>query len=338
MHVHADCSAPRASASRALKRRDGASRALVLLIGIFTFLIGSHALLPERAQAGDCSDYEDKSLCREAISYESARGLGLGTGVRATGVSTSALAYSPGALALGNLYHIEGNIDYIGVGDAVALGGGVVDSSTSKLGAGLGLRGFLSGDGGYDGLDGRLGLGFALAEAFAIGLGGRYISVSQEEPDPEEDDELRDVEVAQGFTLDASLRVIPTEGLQIDIAALNFVDLKESEVPVTIATGMAFAVGDAFSLGADVLIDVSTFDNPSLTVGGGLEFLAANMVPLRGGYRGDLARKTHAVTVGIGYNDAQVGFDIGLRQNVASPNDAIKNETRVMAAVRYFVN
>jgi hypothetical protein len=305
---------------------------------MFTFLIGSHALTPARARAGDCSELPDKEECNEAISYESARGLGLGTGVRATGVSTSALAYSPGALALGNLYHIEGNIDYIGVGNAVALGGGVVDSSTSKLGAGLGLRGFLSGDGGYDGLDGRLGLGFALSEAFAIGLAGRYISVSQEQPNEEEDGELHDVQIAQGFTLDASLRVIPTEGLQIDIAALNFVDLKESEVPVTIASGMAFAVGDSFSLGADVLVDVSSFDNPALTIGGGVEFLAANVVPLRGGYRGDLMRKTHAVTVGIGYNDAQVGFDIGLRQNVASAYEKIKNETRVMAAVRYFVN
>lgn len=325
-------------------RRQAAStartRTRTLLIGIFTLLIGSHVLSPERALAGECSGIGDKSECTEAVSFESARGLGLGAGVRATGVSTSALAYSPGALALGNLYHIEGNIDYIGVGDAVALGGAVVDSSTSKLGAGLGLRGFLSGDGGYDGLDGHIGLGLALSEAFAIGLAGRYISLTEERlrENDDGDEELRDIELAQGFTLDASLRVIPTEGFQIDIAALNFVDIEASEVPVTIASSMAFAVADSFSLGADVLVDVSTFDDPALIVGGGIEFLAASMVPLRGGYRGDLGRKTHAVTAGIGYNDAQVGFDIGLRQNVASPNDKIKNETRVMAAVRYFVN
>jgi hypothetical protein len=237
---------------------------------------------------------------------------------------------------MGNLYHMEGNIDYIGVGDAVALGAGVVDSSTSKLGAGLGLRGFLSGDGGYDGLDGRLGLGLSLSDAFAIGLAGRYISLSREGLNL--DDEPTDIELAQGFTLDASLRVIPTEGVQIDIAALNFVDLEEAEVPVTIASGLAFAVGDQLSLGADILVDVSTFGDPALIVGGGLEFLAGNAIPLRGGYRGDLGRKTHAITAGIGYNDAQVGFDIGLRQNVASPNDNIKNETQVMAAIRYFVH
>lgn len=305
---------------------------------MFTFLIGSYVLAPARAHATDCKNFENKENCPEAVAVESARGVGLGTGVRATAVSSSALAYSPGALSLGNLYHIEGNIDYIGVGDAVALGGAVVDSSTSKLGAGIGLRGFLSGDGGYDGLDGRLGLGLSLSDAFALGLAGRYISLTHELPDPDEDDELRDVKLAQGFTLDASLRVTLAQGFQIDVAALNFVDLESAEVPVTIASGMAFAVGETLSLGADVLVDVSTFDDPAITVGGGLEFLAGDAIPLRGGYRGDIARKTHAITAGIGYNDAQVGFDIGLRQNVASPNENVKNETRVMASVRYFVH
>jgi len=56
--------------------------------------------------------------------------------------------YSPGAVAVGNLYHIEGMIDYLGNFNTVALGGAVVDSSTSKLGAGLAIRGFLSGEGG----------------------------------------------------------------------------------------------------------------------------------------------------------------------------------------------
>jgi hypothetical protein len=302
------------------------------IIGILMLLIGSLALLPARADASDCRGAEGdaRQNCPVAISYESARGIALGTGVRATSVSTSALAYSPGALSLGNLYHIEGNIDYIGAGDAVALGGGVVDSSTSKLGAGIGLRGFLSGDGGYDGLDGRVGLGLALSDAFAIGLAGRYITVST---DRMEGDDTTSETLAQGFTMDASLRVIPADGLQIDVAALNFIDLEESEVPVTIATSLAFAVADSFSIGADLLADLSTFDKASLIVGGGLEFLAGNAIPLRAGYRGDLARESHAVTAGIGYIDAQVGFDIGLRQDVAGTD-----ETRVMAAMRYFVH
>jgi len=273
----------------------------------------------------------DKSLCPEALAFESARGIGLGTGMRAAAVSTSALAYSPGAIAVGNLYHVEGNIDYLGAHDTVALGAGVVDSSTSKLGAGLAIRGFLSGDGGYTGLDGRLGLGLALSDAFALGVAGRYLTVSEERIDSSGDP--IDSEIAEGLTLDASLRVVPTEGLQLDVGALNFVDLGEAEVPVTISTALAFAVGDLLSVGGDLLIDLSTFDDAAFIVGGGLEFLAGSSVPIRGGYRGDLAREIHSITAGVGYTDQQVGFDLGLRQDVAG-----SKETRVMASMRYYVH
>jgi hypothetical protein len=272
------------------------------------------------------------SYCPEPLAFESARGVGLGTGVRASAVSTSALAYSPGALAVGNLYHIEGNIDYLGYADTVALGAGVVDSSTSKLGAGIGIRGFLSGDGGIDGLDGHLGLAFAISDAFALGLGARYLDVSTD-VDIDDDGELDDVGVADGLTLDASLRVMPAEGLQIDFAALNFVNLEEAEVPLTLAGSLAFAVIDMLSIGADLLVDLSTYEDAAFIAGGGLEFLAASVVPLRIGYRADLARETHAITAGVGYTDQQVGFDIGLRQNVSGDT-----ETRVMAAMRYYVH
>jgi hypothetical protein len=282
----------------------------------------------------ECNDVDingDKTLCPEPLAYESARGVGLGTGVRASAVSTSALAYSPGALAVGNLYHIEGNIDYLGYADTVALGAGVVDSSTSKLGAGIGIRGFLAGDGGYHGLDGHLGLAFAISDAFALGLGGRYLNVSTDGVNDE--GEAVDVDVAEGLTLDASLRVMPTEGLQIDFAALNFVNLEEAEVPLTLAGSLAFAVIDMLSLGADLLVDLSTYDEAAFIAGGGLEFLAANAIPLRIGYRADLAREQHSITAGVGYTDQQVGFDIGLRQGITGDK-----ETRVMAAMRYYVH
>lgn len=297
------------------------SAALILAL-LVLWTMAALVLAPSIARAGECSGVTDKSDCPQTLSFESARGVALGTGVRASAVSSSALAYSPGALAMGNLYHIEGNIDYIGVADTVALGGAVIDSSTSKIGAGIGLRGFLSGDGGYDGLDGRLGLALALSDAFSIGLLGRYLTVTQSGND-----------VAQGLTLDASIRVVPTEGLHIDVGALNFVDLGEAEVPVTISTAVAFAIGDSFSLGADMLVDLSTFEEAAFIAGGGLEFLAGNSIPLRAGYRADLAREIHSISAGIGYTDEQVGFDLGLRQDVAG-----FNETRVMAGMRYYVH
>jgi hypothetical protein len=297
--------------------------------------------LPTRSAAEDCRAYSDKSDCPEPAAFETPRGLALGTGVRAAAVSTSALAYSPGALALGNLYHIEANLDYLAALDTVALGAAAVDSSTSKVGAGIGLRGFLSGDDGfandtrydYDGLDGHLGVALALSDAFSLGIGARYIDLETEEDDDGDGMEDSDLELVEGFTMDASMRIVPVEGLQVDLAALNFIDRDSPFVPVMLTGGLAFSVGTSLSLGIDVLTDMSSFDKPQVTIGGGAEYLGGNSIPVRAGYSFDIAREVHALGVGIGYTDQRVGLDIGVRQEFSGGDD-----TRVMGAVRYYVN
>jgi hypothetical protein len=302
----------------------------------YGLLVAAGTVAGASAAAQPCGD-PDEGFCTNdpPIAAETARGIALGTGVRASSVSTSALAYSPAALSLGNLYHIEANLDYMTAFETVALGAAAVDSSTSKIGAGIGLRGFLSGDDGYttdygydlDGLDGRLGVGFALSDAFAIGVLGRYIDVSTETED--RDDE----ELVQGFTMDASVRVMPVEGLQIDIAALNFIDRDSPYVPVMITGALAIAAAEALSLGVDVLTDVSSFDNPQVTVGGGIEYLGGKSVPIRAGYSFDIARELHALGVGIGYTDQRIGLDLGVQQQLNQ-----SNETRILGAVRYYVH
>jgi hypothetical protein len=289
-------------------------------------------LRPHRARADDCHEI-DKVECPKAVAAETARGIGLGTGARASAISTSALAYSPGALSLGNLYHIEGSVDYMSELKTVALGAAVVDSSTSKLGAGVGMRGFLAGDNGLNGLDGRLGIALSLSEAFSIGVGGRYIDLTSNVSDG---DDTIEVELAQGFTMDASIRIIPTPGVQLDVAALNFIDRSSPYVPTTLSGGLALAIGDALSAGADVIADMTSFEKPGITLGLGGEYLGGNTIPVRAGYSIDLARKIHAIGGGIGYTDQQIGLDIGVRQELERPGSA-KPETRVMGAVRYYV-
>ena len=306
------------------------NRALALLACVCALFVAN----PRAAHADDCKEI-DKVECPKPVAAETARGLGLGTGVRASAISTSALAYSPGALSLGNLYHIEGNVDYMSELKTVALGAAVVDSSTAKLGAGVGLRGFLGGDNALNGLDGRLGISLSLSEAFSIGVGGRYIQLSTDIPTG--DDESEEVKLARGFTMDASLRISPTPGVQLDIAALNFIDRSSPYVPTQLSGSLAIALGDAFSAGADVITDMTSFEDPGITLGVGGEYLGANTIPVRLGYMGDLARKIHAIGAGIGYTDERIGLDIGLRQEIDRPGPA-KPETRIMGAVRYYVN
>ena len=311
--------------SGATLRRCQLATALVSLVAITCVASLAHAQAP-------CEDLGTD--CPEAANPESARGVGLGTGVRASAMSTSALMYSPAALAIGSLYHIEGQVDYISQAQGVALGAAVVDSATTRLGAGVGLRGFISGDDGWSGLDGRLGLAYPLSDAFSVGLGGRYILLSQEFVD--EDGERYSSDLAKGITMDGSIRIAPGSGLQIDLAALNFIDRDSPYVPVTLVAAVAFAVDESLAMGVDLLTDVSTFDKPQFIVGGGGEFLAGGAVPLRGGYAFDTGRKIHMVSGGIGYTDRQIGLDISLRQQVATASGRDK-ETRVMGAFRYFV-
>ncbi len=270
------------------------------------------------------------SKCPQPMNDETSRGLALGTGARASALSTSALAYNPAALALGRLYHIEGLVDYIPQAHAVALGGAVVDSSTSKIGAGIGLRGFLSGSEGLGGIDGRLGLAVPFSDAVSLGLSGRYINLTNTTVVPGKSVTTK---VVHGFTMDASFRVQPVQMLQFSLATLNFVDLGSAYAPLYLVPSVAFALGQLVSVGADVLIDTTSYKKLTYTAGGGIELLAANTIPLRIGYAADLERSIQSLSAGIGYTDKTVGFDLSLQQQV-SGGDA----TRVIGALRYYVH
>ena len=270
--------------------------------------------------------------CPPRADQETARGLALGTGGRATAVSTSALVYHPASLAFTKLrlYHIEGQVDYMPAFKTVALGAAVADSATSKIGAGLSLRGFLSGEGGYDGLDGKLGLAFPFSDVFSIGLSGRYIDLSREEIAA--DDSTTEVELAHGFTLDASLRLTPVDGLQIMVAGYNFVDMDSAYAPILVAGAIGINIGTDLVVGVDVLTDMTSFGTPQPVFGGGIEYIGGQVVPVRLGYSFDKGRSLHTVSGGLGYVDKLIGLDVSLSQEVDGGN-----ETRIMAAMRYFV-
>ena len=309
-------------------------RALVHFVsGIVAIAIG---FLQSPALASAPCDKLGKK-CPTALHAETARGLGLGTGARASAISTSALAYNPGALVVGRLYHVEAAVDYMPEFDTVALGGAVVDSSTSKVAAGLALRGFLSGKEGTGGLDGHLSIAFPFTDAVSIGFGGRYLSVSadQEVPDPNTPGAtlIDETELAQGFTMDAGLRVRAGDMLHLELATFNFVDLGTAYVPILVDASVAVAVGAIGSIGVDMLTDVTSYDHATYTIGGGVEILAGGAVPVRGGYAVDTERKMQWATGGIGYTDRNIGFDLSVRQGVSGTK-----ETRVLGGVRYYVH
>jgi hypothetical protein len=265
------------------------------------------------------------------LNLESARGLALGTGARASSLSTSALAYNPAALVVGRVYHVEGLVDYMADMRTVALGGTIVDSSTSRMSAGVSFRGFLGGQGGFGGIDGRVGLAFPLSEAISLGLSGRYINADRKgDAFATLPQRLRSVE---GFTLDASLRIVPVPILMLYGGGYNLISLDSVYAPRTLGGGASVALGSIAVLGADVLVDMSSYDHATVTVGGGAELFLAQVIPIRAGYIYDAWREQHTLSLGLGYTDRAVGLDLSLRQDLGGVGD-----TRLLGAFRFFVH
>jgi hypothetical protein len=293
-------------------------QAAVGLLGVCAGLLGPGAA-PTRAQD-----------VPEGETYETTRGLAQGTGNRASARSTSALAYNPAAMALAPLYHISSYAGYRPDGGGWTVGGAAVDSVTNKVAAGLSVRGAYDlGPLDYKGYDGELALAVPLAKSIAVGVTGRFLKLR---PQKQADSGTPGGNGVKGFTMDASVAVHPVDQLDLAAFGYNLIDRGSPLTPRQVGGSAAINIGNVFTIGGEGIVDLSTFEDPSVLAGGGAEFLAGGTVPLRAGYRFDSGRDEHTVTAGIGYVDKHVGVDLSLRQDVQG-ND----ETRLQFSLRYHV-
>jgi len=272
---------------------------------------------------------------------ESARGLALGTGARSSAASTQAQADNTSNLVLGSMYHLESFVGYQPTFKRTGWGASVVDSMTGKVAAGASARGIFGDNnaGGNSGWEAKLGLGIPILDMLSIGVSGRYAHyiISDQHAVPEHPATAtkpadRTFKIAR-FSMDASVTLRPVTGLSISGLAYNIINTHSPLAPLMVGGSAAYSVGTSgFGFGGDVLVDLKTFDRPKLLVGGGLEFLAQGVAPLRGGYLFDQGRNQHGVTAGIGYVSQQVGVQLSLRQMVSGVH-----ETTLMGAIQYFV-
>jgi opacity protein-like surface antigen len=305
-------------------RRSPSARVALCALAFF----GTQKVNAEAPCAGD------GGKCPLAASQETPRGLALGTGVRASAISTSALAYNTSGLPLGKLYHLEGVFDLQPSNDVIGIGAAVVDSATSALAAGVSIRGLIeNGREGENGVDAYLGLGLPLIDVLSVGIGGRYINLwtphgfrGRERYDAD------NYKLTKGFTFDTALRIDPIDILHIAALAYNVVDRHSAYVPILLGGSVAVNIGRSITIGADCLADLTTFRKAALLVGGGAEYMGGPNVPLRLGYSFDAGRKKHAISGGIGYTSQSFGLDFSLQQQVAGGKD-----TRITASVRIYV-
>ncbi len=271
-----------------------------------------------------------------AEDFETARGMGMGLGVRSSVASTAALEYNPANLALARIYHIETFAGYRPQSTRFDFGGALVDSFSSPVAMGVSYR-YILGNGreGHAGMDGRVALAVPIGDAFSVGVAGRYVTFTREGQRPEGDTRGP---YAEGVTMDVGLRVTPIAGLHIAAVGQNLIDFGTPLVPRLVGGGISYNVDNTFTIGVDAFSDLSTFRNvdgslrPEALFGIGAELFTGE-VPIRLGYYFDTGRGIHAITAGLGYVNASFGIELSYRQQFVGDDDSW-----LLLSFRYFIH
>ncbi len=264
-------------------------------------------------------------------TYETPRGIGMGYGARAGAIGTSAVAYNAANLPLAPVYHVESVFGWLAGDNAFVTGGAIADSVTSRLAAGMALRGvFGGGDRDFSGWDGRISLGTRLADVISLGASARYVRLHADR----ETSEGQPVgDEARGFTVDAALRLTPVEGFHIAALTYNLVDLGSALTPRRVGGGVAYQYETVFEIGLDALVDLSTFDSARVAIGGGVQYVPKDIVPLRLGFQHDTGRRSSSLTMSAGYTQPKFGIELAFRQDFGR-----EDGSQLLLAGRYHVN
>ncbi|MGE0791501.1 MAG: hypothetical protein AB7S26_37850 [Sandaracinaceae bacterium] len=266
-------------------------------------------------------------------TMETARGMAMGLGARASATSTSGLAYNAAGLSIGQLYHIETSVAYEPQHSRFTTGGALIDSHSGPINMGVDFRYVHgNGDNGHGGYDGRVAIGVPFGDSFAVGVTGRYMSFWREGGDENASP------YAEQVTIDGSIRVSPIQGLHIAALGYNLIPVGSPLVPIQVGGSISYTIDSTFTLAFDGLADLSTFSNddgslrPEALIGGAAEYFTGE-IPIRAGYIYDSGRDLHYVTAGAGWMNDELGIDVAWRQQVTGPLD-----TWLLASFRYFIH
>lgn len=247
--------------------------------------------------------------------------LAMGAGARAGATGTSALAYNTSNMAAVSSYDVEAFSQIIpGNGNTYwTIGSSVADSTTSKKFAlGTSFRGVYSGtDRRYSGWDWRNGLAIQAIEQLGVGLGVRWGRMKTKWYDGQ-----RLGPTFNGITLDASVTITPIPWLKIAGLGYNLIKTRSSIAPQMAGGSVNLAPVESLSFGGDLLVDFTTFQGNKLVAGVGLQYIAAEMVPIRVGYRRDGGRDLNQFTVGAGFTKGKFAVEGALRQTLGSQKES----------------
>jgi hypothetical protein len=304
------------------------------IVGLWTTLYPARTVRCQTEAPSGVGGVADPVLVPTEDTLDTTYGLAMGSGARAGATGISALAYNASNMAAVPAYHVEAFSQIIPGsksqgGTYWTLGSSVTDSTTSKkIAMGTSFRGVFSGEGRrYRGWDWRSGIGIQIIPQLGIGMAFRWAKLRADRAEGQRLGPSFD-----GITLDASLTVTPLPWLRLSGLGYNLVKTHSPLAPQMAGGSVSLAPVESFSIGGDVLVDLSTFEKSELIAGGGVSYIAGEMVPIRIGYRRDSGRNLNQITAGAGFNKGRIGVEAALRQDIGA-----RKETYLLFMFRFVV-
>ncbi|MBA2661731.1 MAG: hypothetical protein H0U74_05510 [Bradymonadaceae bacterium] len=245
------------------------------------------------------------------------RPAGMGEAYTAVASGTGGIYHNPAGVARTVMYSLEGLFEYTPSGSL--LNAAVVDSRTNPVIAAGAAYSYFFGRGELSHLAGhdiRLAVGVPVVpERVSIGIGGRYLILRDSSGE-------KTVNIVQAFTLDAGVIFRVVDLVHLGVAGQNLIDpcdnaaLCRGMAPTTITGGVAVGRETSFVLSGDVGFDLTSLEDPVLNFGVGAEYLIANVVPLRVGFKHRGAVDHNYLTLGGGWRSPSAGVDLSYQHDL----------------------
>lgn len=260
---------------------------------------------------------------------DGARPLGLAGAFVANASGNGALYHNPAGVGTALMYAFEGQFLY--EPGMNTFNASVVDSKINPklaMGFAYSYEDSTRDEFNLTGHDFRLAVAHQLVPSrVVLGLGGRYLLY-----------DVGDDRVLDGFTLDTGAVVRVTDGFFVGLSGNNLIDVCEGDdgcmvgaAPRTVGTGLAFGSSFGLQVVGEARADLADVENPTFQYAGGLEYLAGQILALRGGYRWLGATESNVIAAGAGFRSNAAGLDLAYQHNLTD------NEYRISVALQLYV-
>ncbi|MBN2343628.1 MAG: hypothetical protein JXX29_19355 [Deltaproteobacteria bacterium] len=270
-----------------------------------------------------------------------ARMLAMAGALRASSSNTSAVYLNPAAMSMAKVYHINLKYQYTGL-DALHNGGVVLmDSVTSQTFAGGVSFDYVRSAKEYtdfESIDGKLAVSATIRDIFFFGTTVRYLrtayDVESSSLGPNYTPALprNDTVQAKGFTFDAGMALKAGDIISIGVVGYNLSNTGSVYAPLQLGGGVSALIKNMWLIEVDAVTDFTSYDETSLELQLGTEFILKQQFSFRGGFGHDFHFDVNSYGLGFGFTGKRLAVDLGFKQDIEFPK-----RVRIALGFRIFI-